>query len=101
MNFSKTKFSLYKATIYTSLITVIVSNESAFASLQSLTNKSNDMKTLITGPLGTAVLLVGTIGGFVGALMKGNIWLGVAIVIVGILAGVHVENINSLFGAAH
>ncbi|SRR5260221_8096782 len=93
----KNKYTRAKGIFYTSLTITLLSHEATFASLQSLSDKSGQVKNLIAGPLGIAVLLIGTVGGFVGALMKGNLWLGVAIVIIGILAGVHVENINQLF----
>lgn len=97
MKLITTKSRHLKAAFYSGLVGSILGNDSAFASLASLTQKTAEVNTLVSGPLGAAVMIVGTIGGFVGAIMNGKIMLAVAIVIIGVLLGIQIESIRALF----
>ena len=95
----KQRLRHYQAAIYTGAIGLLLSNSAAFASLQKLSASATSVETMIKGPVGTAALLIGTIGGAVGSLMKGNIWLAFAILIIGVLLGFHIDNISTIFAA--
>ena len=96
----KQRFEYYQAAIYTGALGLLLSNDSALASsLEKLSTSATSVETMIKGPVGTAALLIGTIGGSVGSLMKGNIWLAFAILIIGVLLGFHIDNISTIFVA--
>lgn len=93
----KTTFNHYKAVVTTTALTFLLSNDIAFASLQRLADQGTAVNNMVKGPIGTAALLVGTIGGSVGSLIKGNVWLAISILVIGVLLGFHVDNITAIF----
>jgi hypothetical protein len=96
----KARFNHYKTALYTGLIGAIVSNESAFASLTELSKSTKEVNSLVTGPLGSAVLIVGTVVGFFGAILSGKVMVAAAIAVIGVLLGIQIDSIKSLFPAA-
>ncbi len=84
-------------TAYAGALGYFLSHGVAMASLAKLTQSSDTVLTLVKGPAGTAALLIATIGGAVTALMKGNLWLSIAVLIVGVLLGFHIDNISNIF----
>ncbi|MEN8237168.1 MAG: hypothetical protein ABFQ95_06480 [Pseudomonadota bacterium] len=94
----KSRLQYYQAVIYVGALSLFWGGNNAFASsLDNLSKSASSVETMVKGPVGTAALLIGTIGGAVGSLMKGNIWLAFAILIIGVLLGFHIDNISTIF----
>ena len=67
--------------------------------IERMTTATTGLRGLVKGTLGETVLFVSSIGGAVGAFMKGNMWLAVGIFLVGMLFSWHLENITAMFQA--
>lgn len=94
------KKSLIKKTFQslgTFLITGALTSEAQATAIVKLSEATTQVSTLITGPLGKAVLVFGTIGGVVGAIMKSNLWAAIAIFIIGLVFSFHMDNIAAVF----
>jgi hypothetical protein len=77
----------------------MVATDADATALARLTENGNSFKTMVTGSVGQAALLVGSIAGAFKAFMAGNIWLAVGVFMVGLLFSWHIENISSIFTA--
>lgn len=65
--------------------------------ITKLTEATGKISTLVSGPLGKAVIIFGTLGGVGSAIMKSNMWAAIAIFIIGIMFSFHMDNIASVF----
>lgn len=80
------------------LMMLCLSFKADASAIENLKRQSGSINDLISGPLGTATLLAGSIGGAFTAFMKGNMWLAIGIFVVGMLFSWHIENVLSMFG---
>lgn len=99
MTFLKSKPELYKGLFYSCFLTAFLYAGNAFGSnaLEALSIQGFSFLELVLGPIGLAVILFGSIAGFVICLFKGQIWGGVSILILGVLFVLHIENIRGVF----
>lgn len=75
----------------------VLSTKVDATAIERMGTATNGLSGLIKGTLGETVLFVSSIGGAVGAFMKGNMWLAVGIFLVGMLFSWHLENISAMF----
>lgn len=89
----------YYPLLATATVWLWSSNGVASTALTQLTNQTTTLSNLVMGPLGKTIIVGGTIGGIVGALVRGSMWVAVGIFIIGLLLGWHMENIAGMFQA--
>ncbi len=77
----------------------VLSTKVDATAIERMGTATNSLSALVKGTLGETVLFVSSIGGAVGAFMKGNMWLAVGIFLVGMLFSWHLENITHMFTA--
>ena len=75
----------------------VLSTKVDATAIERMSTATNGLSALVKGTLGETVLFVSSIGGAVGAFMKGNMWLAVGIFLVGMLFSWHLENITHMF----
>jgi hypothetical protein len=102
MKLIKTPISLknaYYHLLATATVWLLSSNCEATNALTQLSTQTMTLSNLVMGPLGKTIIVGGTIGGIVGALVKGSMWVAVGIFIIGLLLGWHMENVAGMFAA--
>lgn len=67
------------------------------SSIENLGKAVGGLSELIRGNLGIAMVWGGTIGGIGLAFFKGNVWLAVGILAIGMMLGFHLDNMMALF----
>jgi hypothetical protein len=95
----KTLKNTYYQLLATATVWLLSSNCEATNALTQLSTQTTTLSNLVMGPLGKTIIVGGTIGGIVGALVKGSMWVAVGIFIIGLLLGWHMENVAGMFAA--
>jgi hypothetical protein len=89
----------YYSLLATATVWLFSSGCEATNALTQLSTQTTTLSNLVMGPLGKTIIVGGTIGGIVGALVKGSMWVAVGIFIIGLLLGWHMENVAGMFAA--